>query len=116
MGKRKALRPKKMKMAKLQVACPLGRPYCRCGDKKKAYNFHGKRCYRYSCKMCKRKVLKPKKMKMAKRIVPKVGGYCSTPGGYRSCKCEEEGIALPKEKEDHSKEDKRKGEKEKNDF
>merc|ERR1712072_639446 len=85
--KRKALRPKKMKMAKLQVACPLGRPYCRCGDKKKAYNFHGKTCYRYSCKMCKRKVLKPKKMKMAKRIVPKVGGYCSTPGGYRSCKC-----------------------------
>merc|ERR1712054_610580 len=41
----------------------------------------------YSCKMCKRKVLKPKKMKMAKRVVPKVGGYCSTPGGYRSCKC-----------------------------
>merc|ERR1712178_574447 len=42
---------------------------------------------RYSCKMCKRKVLKPKKMKMAKRVVPNVGGYCSTPGGYRSCKC-----------------------------
>jgi len=85
--KRKVLRPKKLTMAKLQVACPVGRPNCRCGDKKKAYKFHGKTCYSYSCKMCKRKVLKPKKMKMAKRVVHKVGGYCSTPGGYRSCTC-----------------------------
>merc|ERR1712159_626014 len=104
MCKRKVLKPKKMKMAKHVArkvggycSTPSGYRSCKCRKKRGLPCLKKKKITAKKAKNAGKKAGKSpssKKLKKFKRKIMarapkhiKVGGYCSTPGGYRSCKC-----------------------------